>query len=378
MRVAICGGGVIGACLAYELGRRGAEAVVIESTGVGHAASGKSGGFLALDWCRGTPLDTLARRSFALHAEWAERLGHERGADWGYRRLETLGVVASERRDLRDYASQAAPAWVGAEAAVHARLGGPATTAQIDPGAFTRAMLDAAVAEGARLVEGRVTGVSFDGRRASGVTVEGAGGVDPEGAGIIAADAVVIAMGPWSLLASQWLPLPPVYGLKGHSFVLQSSEAIPAQALFVEYEAADGQSFTPEIVPRADGTTYVCGVSSQSPLPLDPAAVAADAGAHERLLAMTARIAPGLGRAAILKTQTCFRPVTVDGLPFIGAVPGVPGAFVATGHSVWGMLNAPATAEALAGLIVEGKSGGVALSAFDPARMEPMAAGART
>ena len=239
-------------------------------------------------------------------------------------------------------------------------------------------LLDAAVAEGARLVEGRVTGVSFDGRRASGVTVEGAGGVDPEGAGIIAADAVVIAMGPWSLLASQWLPLPPVYGLKGHSFVLQSSEAIPAQALFVEYEAADGQSFTPEIVPRADGTTYVCGVSSQSPLPLDPAAVAADAGAHERLLAMTARIAPGLGRAAILKTQTCFRPVTVDGLPFIGAVPGVPGAFVATGHSVWGMLNAPATAEALAGLIVEGKSGGVALSAFDPARMEPMAAGART
>jgi hypothetical protein len=44
--------------------------------------------------------------------------------------------------------------------------------------------------------------------------------------------------------------------------------------------------------------------------------------------------------------QACFRPVTEDGLPFIGAVPGVDGAYEATGHSVRGMLNAPATGEA--------------------------------
>ena len=69
MRVLICGGGVIGASIAYFLSRRGAEAVVIERTGVACAASGKSGGFLALDWCDGTPLEALARRSFALHAE---------------------------------------------------------------------------------------------------------------------------------------------------------------------------------------------------------------------------------------------------------------------------------------------------------------------
>ena len=59
---------MIGACTAYFLSRRGAEVTVVERTDVAAAASGKAGGFLALDWCAGTPLDALARRSFELHA----------------------------------------------------------------------------------------------------------------------------------------------------------------------------------------------------------------------------------------------------------------------------------------------------------------------
>ena len=72
MRVLICGGGVIGVSIAYFLSQRGIETVVIERTGIANAASGKSGGFLALDWCDGSPVEPLARRSFALHAELAE------------------------------------------------------------------------------------------------------------------------------------------------------------------------------------------------------------------------------------------------------------------------------------------------------------------
>ena len=33
---------------------------------------------------------------------------------------------------------------------------------------------------------------------------------------------------------------------------------------------------TPEVFPRPDGTTYVCAISSESPLPVDPAEVAPD------------------------------------------------------------------------------------------------------
>ena len=61
MRVVVCGGGVIGACTALFLSRRGVEVTVVERTEVAAAASGKAGGFLARDWCTRTPLDALAQ-----------------------------------------------------------------------------------------------------------------------------------------------------------------------------------------------------------------------------------------------------------------------------------------------------------------------------
>src|SRR6201984_2079789 len=91
MRVLICGGGVIGASIAYFLSSRGVHPASTKRTGLAGAASGKSGGFLALDWCDGTPLEPLARRSFALHA----RLAEEIGGDWGYRRLNTYAGGAA-------------------------------------------------------------------------------------------------------------------------------------------------------------------------------------------------------------------------------------------------------------------------------------------
>src|SRR5215469_15249008 len=94
-RIIICGGGAIGTAIAYFASRRGALPIVIERHAVGGAASGKSGGFLAFDWCRGTVVDRLARRSFALHAELADTLGNP----WGYRRLETFAGHASENDD---------------------------------------------------------------------------------------------------------------------------------------------------------------------------------------------------------------------------------------------------------------------------------------
>jgi glycine/D-amino acid oxidase-like deaminating enzyme len=63
--------------------------------------------------------------------------------------------------------------------------------------------------------------------------------------------------------------------------------------------------------------------------------------------------------------------VTRDGLPLIGQVPRVDGAYVATGHSVWGILNAPATGEAMADLIVDGAARSVDLRPFDPGRVPP-------
>ena len=54
----------------------------------------------------------------------------------------------------------------------------------------------------------------------------------------------------------------------------------------------------------------------------------------------------------------------------MGKVPLLEGAYVATGHSCWGILNSPATGAALAELIVDGAASSVDISAFDPARYD--------
>jgi glycine/D-amino acid oxidase-like deaminating enzyme len=61
--------------------------------------------------------------------------------------------------------------------------------------------------------------------------------------------------------------------------------------------------------------------------------------------------------------------VVDDGLPMIGPVPGARGAYVATGHGPWGMLNAPATGLALAELIADGAARAVDLRPFYPDRL---------
>jgi glycine/D-amino acid oxidase-like deaminating enzyme len=360
MRVLICGGGVIGASIAYFLSCRGVNATVIERTGIACAASGKSGGFLAFDWCDGTPLEALARRSFALHASLADTMGR----DWGYRRLTTYGGAAAARAHPRPARSGSRHiGWLSDAVWISRRLGSPDTTAQVHPGQFTTGMMQAAQAQGAELRPGCVTGLVLQAARVTGVEVDGT---------IIEGDAVVIAMGPWSMLAARWLPLPAVFGLKGHSLVFETGTKLPAEALFLEFEEADGGVLSPEVFPRTDGTTYVCAISSDSPVPLNPGDVAADPGAIDRLQAMCGRLSPVLAGARVVASQACYRPVTQDGLPLIGPVPGVKGAYVATGHSVWGILNAPATGEAMAELIIDGSPRTVDLSPFDPARLAPL------
>jgi glycine/D-amino acid oxidase-like deaminating enzyme len=354
MHVLICGGGVIGVSIAYFLGCRGVKSTVIESTGLACAASGKSGGFLARAWCDGTPLAPLARRSFALHAELNEKLG----GNWGYRRLDTYGGFAGFSAPRSAYRL----GWLSSEVKIGRALGSRDDTAQVHPGQFTTAMMRAAAARGAELLLGRVTAITKQNGRATGVIVAGE---------MIEGDAVVVAMGPWSILAASSLPIPAVFGLKGHSLVFDTGDAVPGEALFIEYREQTGTVLTPEVFPRADGTTYVCAISSETPLPVDPGGVAPDHGAIERLEAVCAALSPVLSPAKILVRQACYRPTTADGLPLIGRVPGVAGAYVATGHSVWGILNAPATGEAVAELIVDRSAHTVDLRPFDPRRLPP-------
>ncbi len=284
--------------------------------------------------------------------------------DSGYRRLQTSGGVGWVSGSAARSKNGRYGRWLSDEVLLERRLGTPDTTAQVHPGAFTAALMRAAQNMGAELVTGEAQEIIWadDAARAIGVRVNGSS---------VEGDAVVIAMGPWSALAGRWLPLPRVYGSKGHSMVFKTGSRMPPEALFLEVQEEDGTLLSPEIIPRADGTTWACAVSSSSPLPLDPAKVAPDPGAMERLHSVCRRVSPVLADSPVLHQQACFRPATADGLPLIGGVADFPGVYVATGHSVWGILNAPGTGEAIAELVLDGVASSLNLSPFSSDRLAP-------
>ena len=154
---------------------------------------------------------------------------------------------------------------------------------------------------------------------------------------------------------------------------------MPADALFLEYEEDSGGAVSVEVFPRADGSTHVTAFSSHQPLPVDPTEISPEPDAIKRLQAICERLSPAFRSERIIARQACFRPITQDYNPLIGKVPQVDGAYVATGHNVWGILNAPATGEAMSELVVDGVSRTTDLTPFDPGRLRPLdPAGLRT
>ena len=229
----------------------------------------------------------------------------------------------------------------------HQVIGDHQTTAQVNPRAFTTGLLEAAVDAGAEVVAGVVDGLRFDGTGGAVSAVSIDGRDEP-------ADAVVLALGPWTARAQRWLALPQVFGTRSASVVLGAE--VPAQAVFSEFLAADRQRFQIEIYPRAGGAVYVAGHPDPAPLPDDPDEIAPSDRACAELHRIAGMHSTALGDAEVVARSACFRPLTVDGVPLIGPVPGHPGAFLATGHASWGILNAPATGRMISEMIVDGAS----------------------
>ncbi|KAI7843995.1 hypothetical protein COHA_002533 [Chlorella ohadii] len=371
MQVVVVGGGIIGAATAHYLAAKGARPLVLEACSPACSASGKAGGFLALDWCDGQAVGPLARRSFQLHAELAESLG----TDCGYRRVTThsISVKQGSAPGARGGAAQlpSLPGWVDRDHVGQATvIGTEETTAQVHPELLTKALLQHMQERGGSLQLAAVTGVEAEGGRVKALHVRDSASGEEQ---TLAADAVVFAMGAWSSQLASWLPAscPDVYsGLKVHSIVLADpQQRTTADALFLAFRGTDGKSLEPEVYPRPNGTCYICGCSDDNaPVPPSAADVHPRPAAIETLRGVAASVSEKLGRAEVLQQQACFLPTSSDGVPVIGRIPGLDNAYIATAHSCWGILNAPATGEALAELIVDGKASSSDLRPFDPAR----------
>ncbi len=358
-RTIVCGAGVIGSCIAYFLSRRGVEVLIVDKSDVASAASGKAGGFLARDWCDGTVTEQLCQVSFDLHQELADTLD---GADaYGYRPMSAYSVaIPNATRGLRA-AHEKETAWLSDGCFVRGKLGDIGNTAQVNPEQFTRAMLAGAVENGATLVHGTVNGVNTSkmSETITGVYIDGE---------CVDAKNTVIAMGPWTADAERWMRLPGIDSIKGDSLVLRPRGKIPAHALFIDYETANGDWESPELFPRPDGTVYLCAESDTEPLAENPHAINASDGAGSRLLEVAGAVSPALRSITAEKVNGCHRPVAHDGLPVIGPAHNLKGAWVATGHGPWGILNAPGTALVMSELICDGVAKAIDLRAFSANR----------
>ncbi|KAI3876014.1 hypothetical protein MKX03_026250 [Papaver bracteatum] len=364
-RVIVCGGGVIGVCTAFFLAKKGAKVTLIEKSSIACAASGKAGGFLALDWCDGRAISKLARTSFNLHRTLSLELNGSES--YGYRPLDTLSLSITEQ-DQKSSGSKSKilPSWVDGPARNPNTIGTIETTAQVHPQLFTRALLSFAVANhDLEVVIGELERVEIDQGRVKSVVLKDKG--------VIETDSVVLALGPWSSRLSMISSLFNVSDLKAHSIVLipKDPTAITPHALFLTYKAANGgEPMDPEVYPRPTGEVYVCGMSAKGEVPDNPEEIMGDPESIKVLKRVAGTVSSHLkeGEVEVKAEQACFLPLTDDDKPVIGEMPNVKGCYVATGHSCWGILNGPATGAAMAELVLDGVSSIVDLTPFTPAR----------
>jgi glycine oxidase len=364
--VAIIGGGIIGACIAFELAGAKLHVAVFDSQEPGREASWAAAGMLspAPDSPRDLPLVPLGRESLRLYPEFMAPIEDESGQSAGYVREGTLeffaGTNGEADRDRRiaqcrglGLAAEIMPLstareWepgIGSAARAAAWLSEEGT---VEPRSLTSAVIAAAQH---RQVEIRsncpVTKLIRLGNRCTGFV---AGGEE------IFAAHVVLAAGCFSSriaaeseLLERYAPTRPVRG-QMIAFRLNG----PGLRRVLRSERG-------YLVPRKDGK-IVAGSTSE------------DAGFEERVTPegqqkirdAALELVPSLADAKIVETWSGLRPGTPDDLPILGPT-DLEGLLVATGHFRNGILLAPVTAKLVREWIVEGRASFDA-EAFSPLR----------
>lgn len=342
--VTVRGGGILGLACAWACARRGARLRVIEARHVGAGASGGVVGALAPHAPEGwDTLKAFQLESLFMAEGWWGAVAAAGGADPGYLRSGRLMPLADEgalatalaRRESAGALWQGRAEWriepsTGSEwepASPTGRLVRDTLSARIAPRAALAALVAALRARGAEIIEGAGEG-------------EGA----EEGA-------VIHATGPAGLAELSRAPGRDMGGaVKGQAAVLRLDAAtapqISAPGLF--------------IVPHADGTVAIGSTSERTWETEHP-----DSRLDE-VIARARALVPALAGAPVIERWAGLRPRATGGRPLCGAWPGRPGHFIANGGFRIGFALAPALAEGMADLVLDGRC--PLPAAFAPAR----------
>ena len=395
LNIVICGGGIIGVCTAYYLSQRDnvSSITIIERYKIAGCASGKAGGFLALDWCDDGWLRPLARKSFELHTE----LGQKYGDRYLYRPTIAYSVKSTYSKDAFQHKQKPKYTdlqWLNSSNCAitkQSALGSKQTNAQLHPRLFCETLVDLMHKTGKLAIKnGIVSKIIFDKSdkcKAVGVGFIPNGSNNDECVEILCDD-VVIAMGPWSKQSFEWFPrckcLKHITGSKANSIVIQpdfggnddekkENDAVQSLdgQLFLLHVNANGKLLDIDVYPRPDGSVYSCCISKQVKLPDDPSHILHEESDSQKLFGALKELSEYTKNAKLVTKQACYLPSALDGVPLIGQITGYKNAYIGAGHTCWGILNGPATGLLLTELIVDGKVSSVKQSEFDrwdPAR----------
>ena len=367
--VVIIGGGVAGCATAYFLAQAGVKATIIEREGISSQASGFSaGGLNPLEGsCIPGPLSALAMASFGLHKELWGSLKNETGIDFQPRIVSLTKVAFSEaelpaleesvnlfeaardegfsgvilnREEVLAQEPRLSDKLIGG-----VRLFGNATLSSL---LYTRALAEAAQKLGATVRTGVARGVRLDNGRVLSVIL-----ADDE----ITCDQLVLAAGPWSREAEQWLDIAvPVDPLKGEILRLE----LHGPALGGDFNGAGAS-----VYPRADGLVW-CGTTEvDEGFNKEPTEAA-----KESIWGAARELIPELALASLSRHTACLRPVTPDYMPIVGRAPGWDNVFLVTGAGKKGILLSPGMGKATAELMTSGSTD-VPLEGCEPERFAP-------
>jgi len=355
--VAIIGAGVIGLGIAWRLAARGAAVMVFDKGAAGAGASHAAAGMLAA-CAEAEPgedaLVTLGRESQARWPAFAADLEQVAGMEVGLRAEGTLvlALTADDQARLNHqlvFQQQLGLPlqWISAaetrrrEPHLAGKLAGavfsPEDT-QVDNRKLAAALRIAAESAGAGIHEHRaVSAISSHAGRVDGIVL--ADGRK------IAADVVVLAAGAWSRSIAG-LPAelrPPVRPIKGQMLALRMDASAPLLNHVVWAPGA-------YLVPRRDGRLIIGATVEEKGYD-----TALTAGGLLTLLEAAWRAVPAVEELPIDEMWVGHRPGSRDDAPILGAGP-LEGLIYATGHHRNGILLTPITADAIAGLVLEGEA----------------------
>jgi glycine/D-amino acid oxidase-like deaminating enzyme len=375
--VVVVGAGVVGCACAYYLALAGLKVTLLEQEAIASGSSTHATGFLLYTDFKDEARFRFGLESYRLTRDLVSRLRELTGIDVLYQRRPLLRVVMDDdeeelvRSALWWQGRLVTARWVDGDDVrrIEPRLS-PAIrgaayyeeVAQLDSARYTRALAAAAERLGAKVVLRRATGLVREGERVMGVRV---------GAGVMPAGAVVLAMGPWSALASEWLGFEvPVRPLRGERLMLRFNGP-PLQVLvhsprrghlisrldgFLSVGSTAGRDLD-------DRSRYLVGFSN------DGFDVRPSPAALEELIRRAVELMPPLEEAEVVWHLAGVRPLSADDFPIIGPAPGAPGAYLATGHGTMGIRLAALTGRIIADLIAWGRCDlPLAFNLVDPGR----------